>query len=96
MKTYMIGYDLNKTGQDYASLIQEIKEIANGYWHHLDSTWLVNSNLGASNIIDRLVPHVDANDEILVIAVADDWASYGIRKSGTDWLKESLRPACTV
>ena len=31
MKTYMIGYDLNKTGQDYASLIQETKEIANGY-----------------------------------------------------------------
>ena len=96
MKTYMIGYDLNKAGQDYASLINKIKEIANGYWHHLDSTWLVNTNLTASDIIDRLVPFVDANDEILVIAVADDWASCGIAKSGNDWLKESLRPACTV
>lgn len=96
MKTYMIGYDLNKSGQDYSSLIEAIKKIANGWWHHLDSTWLINTNLNASEIIDRLSKKIDQNDEILVIAVADDWATYGISKSGNEWLHNTLKPACKV
>lgn len=30
MKSYMIGYDLNKKGQDYKALIEEIKNLAIG------------------------------------------------------------------
>ena len=26
MKSYLIGYDLNKTGQDYETLIEQIKK----------------------------------------------------------------------
>ncbi len=30
MKSYLIGYDLNKTGQDYDSLIEQIRNLALG------------------------------------------------------------------
>ncbi|WP_426238413.1 hypothetical protein [Pararhizobium sp. DWP1-1-3] len=96
MKTYMIGYDLNKSGKNYSELIAEIKKIANGFWHHLDSTWLVNSDLEASQIIHRLIPAIDGDDEILVMAVADDWASFGFKDSGNEWLINQLKPACRV
>jgi hypothetical protein len=36
MKTFLIGYDLNKTGQDYKDLIKAIK-LLGAWWHHLDS-----------------------------------------------------------
>jgi hypothetical protein len=90
----MIGYDLNKSGKNYEGLISEIKKIANGYLHHLDSTWLVNTALNASQVRDRLCVHIDGDDELLVIAVANDWATYGVKKSGTDWLHNQLQPAC--
>ncbi|KAB2690557.1 SinR family protein [Brucella pseudogrignonensis] len=96
MKTYMIGYDLNKSGKNYSGLIDGIKDIAHGYWHHLDSTWLVNTPLEASQIVKKLLQYLDQDDELLVIAVADDWASYGFKQSGKDWLHNSLRPACKV
>lgn len=96
MKTYMIGYDLNKSGKNYEGLIAQIKSIANGYWHHLDSTWLINSNLSASEITSSLINSVGSDDEILVIAVADDWATYGISDRGNEWLQQSLKPACNV
>jgi len=94
MTTYMIGYDLNKAGKNYTDLIAEIKAMANGYWHHLDSTWLVNTNLDAGSVRDRLKKHLDSDDELLVIAVANNWATYGIAQSGNEWLKSSLQPAC--
>lgn len=87
MKLYMIGYDLNTPGQDYKDLIKKIKELAHGYWHHLDSTWLIRSELSAAQIRDQLTPHVDANDEILVNGlILGDWATVGINKAGNDWL----------
>lgn len=94
MTTYMIGYDLNKAGKDYTGLISEIKKLANGYWHHLDSTWLVNTTLNAAQIRDRLRPSLDGDDELLVIATANNWATYGIKESGNKWLHEQLEPAC--
>ena len=49
MKSYLIGYDLNKTGQDYKTLIEQIKELGS-WWHHLDSTWIIKSDLTAVQI----------------------------------------------
>lgn len=90
MATYMIGYDLNKAGQDYSALIDEIKALANGWWHHLDSTWIVNTNLTAVQVRDRLRAQIDANDELLVAAISEPAAWYGFTQKGSDWLKANL------
>ena len=41
MATMLIGYDLNRPGQNYDDLFDEIKNLGT-WWHCLDSTWLVN------------------------------------------------------
>jgi hypothetical protein len=53
MKSYLIGYDLNKTGQDYTTLINKIKTLGT-WWHCLDSTWIIKSNSTAVQIRDTL------------------------------------------
>src|SRR3954466_5756267 len=55
MNTLLIGYDLNKPGQDYADLIAYLKGFA--YWHHLDSTWLIRAEMSASDMRDKLTPY---------------------------------------
>lgn len=89
MKTYLIGYDLIKTGQDYNSLIEEIKKF--GTWcHGLDSTWIVKTNLEASQIYDRLYLKIDNNDKLIVIRLKREAAWIGFNKQCSDWLKENL------
>jgi hypothetical protein len=89
MATLLIGYDLNKAGQDYSSLIPAIKALANGWWHGLDSTWLIKSALTPSQVCDKLREHLDANDELLVIDVTGDAHSwYGFGQKASDWLKD--------
>jgi len=92
MAIYMIGYDLNKAGKNYNGLIERIKEISNGYWHHLDSTWLIGSAGTAGTIRDALYPYLDGDDELVVVLLArqGDWASAGIKEAGAKWLKENL------
>lgn len=90
MKTYLIGYDLNKKGQDYEKLKEKIKELANGYWHHLDSTWLIKTDSSAKSLRDILENYIDSNDELLVAKLSGESAWTGFNKSGSDWLRNNL------
>jgi hypothetical protein len=89
MKTYLIGYDLNKSGQNYTDLIEKIKTIGN-WWHHLDSTWIVKSNSSAEQIRDFLRPYIDQNDELLVVRLNVESAWYGFNGEGATWLRNYL------
>lgn len=92
MAVYLISYDLNKSGKDYAGLIAKIKEIAGNYWwHHLDSTWLIKHAGGSSVIRDALAPYIDNNDELLVVKCAQGDAAWkGFNTDGSKWLKDAL------
>ncbi len=90
MATLMIGYDLNKSGKDYSGLIKQIKDTFGTWWHHLDSTWLVVTNLTPVQVRDLLRPHLDSDDELLVATIAAPAAWYGFNTDGSQWLTDNL------
>lgn len=91
MSTLMVGYDLNKPGKDYTSLIQAIKDISGTWWHHLDSTWFVVTTKTTTEVRDMLAKFVDGNDEVLVVNVSDDgWSSWGLSQDANNWLKRHV------
>jgi len=89
MSAYLITYDLNKTGQKYANLIEAIK--ASGPWcHPTESTWIVISNSTTAAVRDYLMQKIDSNDELLVVKLQGDWGSAGLSQQVNDWLKANL------
>jgi hypothetical protein len=87
----MIGYDLNRPGQDYSDLIDAIKRISGGrWWHCLDSTWIITTDLSAVQIRDQLRQHVDQNDELLVAGLTGEAAWVGFNDQCSNWLTQSL------
>jgi hypothetical protein len=90
MSTYMIGYDLNRPGQNYQNLFDAIKAQSKLWWHHLDSTWIITSDKSAKEIRDALVPHIDRNDELLVAKLSGEAAWWGFNEQGSSWLKDNL------
>lgn len=89
MKSYLIGYDLNKSGQDYATLIEQIKTLGN-WWHCLGSTWIVKSNNSAVEIRNHLLNYIDNNDELLVVCLTGAGAWSGFSNDCSKWLKDNL------
>jgi hypothetical protein len=91
MKTYLIGYDLNKPEANYPKLIENIKKIANKtWWHHLDSTWIIKSNRSTESILNELKASIDNDDELLVVRLNGEGSWTGFTKKGSDWLKNNL------
>lgn len=68
MSVYIVGYDLNKPAQNYKDLIDALKAYGT-WWHHLDSTWIIETNQTASAVRDNLAQYLDSNDELLVATI---------------------------
>lgn len=86
---YLITYDLNKPGQNYEELYKAVKALG-GWWHYLDSTWLVDTTLSAQQVSDRLVAHIDKNDRLLVIRVTSDYQGWLTNKAW-EWINQHIR-----
>lgn len=90
MRTLLVGYDLNHPGQNYIALIQEL-ESCGAWWHHLDSTWLVRTELAPVELRDKLKALIDHNDELLVIDVTGRGAAWtGFSERGGNWIRDHL------
>jgi len=87
--TYVIGYDLDRPGQNYPDLFAAIKSF--GTWaHYLYSTWIVQTDKTAVEVRDFLRRHIDKNDKLLVVASAHMAAWAGLDESATTWLKQNV------
>ena len=81
---YAINYDLKRPRQNYDKLYEAIKGCG-AWWHHLGSTWLVDTSLDAGGIWSRLSPHVDKNDSFLIIGVTKNYSGW-LPQDAWDWL----------
>jgi hypothetical protein len=91
MSSILIGYDLNRQGQNYTALIEKIKTLGYDWWHCLDSTWIIKTHLACVQVRDTLRLLLDANDELLVIDVTGDAAAWvGFDTNCSNWLSNKL------
>jgi hypothetical protein len=68
-------------------LIDYLKSLGT-WWHCLDSTWLVVTDMSPKELAEKLKALLGPADELLVIDVTDNqWASYGFNAEGNDWLQ---------
>lgn len=70
---YLITYDLNSPGQKYDDVIEAIKSTSTNWCHYWDSSYLIKSNCQtAEEVFDKIKPHLDKNDRVLVIEVKNN------------------------
>jgi hypothetical protein len=81
---FCVSYDLNDPGQHYEALYNELKS-SSGWWHYLDSTWLISTAETADQLAHRLYGVIDKNDRLLVIAVGRDNQGW-LPKAAWDWI----------
>lgn len=85
---YAINYDLKRPGQNYEALYEAIKA-SGSWWHYLGSTWLVDTQLDAAGIWNRIEPHVDKNDFFLIIGVTREYTGW-LPKEAWEWINSRV------
>lgn len=90
MSCLLITYDLNKPGQNYSGLYDEIKSLGTTWWHYLDSTWLVRTSLTVNQASDRVKKRIDDSDSLLILNVSGDSYAGWLEKDAWDWIRQNL------
>jgi hypothetical protein len=88
MAIFLITYDLKQPGRNYQPVFDHIK--ANYSWcKGLESVWLVDSLKSSSAIRDEIRAIIDTNDEVFVVRLQREWASFNYYCG--DWLNKPER-----
>lgn len=90
MAVYMITYDLNNTGKKYNEVIQAIKDASTGAWcTYWKSAYLIKSYLTANQVSDKITPHLDKDDRLIVIEVKNNYQGW-LSESEWKYIRENI------
>ncbi len=64
MPFWLVSYDLLVPGRNYEGLFQALRQMS--ATRVMLSQWALRSNLSAMDILNRLIPHIDSNDRMIV------------------------------
>ena len=90
MAKILVTYDLRQPGRDYTKLFDAIKASGTTYWHCLDSVWIIITASALPTVRDYLKEFIDVNDDLVVLGLNGNWATYGLSDECNNWLRNSL------
>lgn len=87
MVLYIVSYDLKKPDRDYTGLYNAIKEFGI-WWRYLESTWIIKTTESHDKIFEKLRPHIDEDDNLLIIEAGKNYQGW-LPQKAWDWIKEN-------
>lgn len=92
-KLYSISYDLRQPGRNYEGLYSAIQDCG-PFFHALESTWFVKSELSANEIYEKLKDQKDTNDHILISEIENTKNQQGwMMRTFWEWIDNENKPS---
>jgi hypothetical protein len=88
-KTYMVSYDLKANGQNYNDLSIEIEMLGESR-KILTTTWVIKTEKSCLDILTKLKPYVDENDNLIVARLTNEIMWSGFSTELVKWLNPDL------
>ena len=83
---YMVSYDLNTPGKDYSRLFEVLKS-SEGWWHYLESTWILYTRKSVQSWTDKIRQAIDANDTFIIVDITGQEINGWLQKKAWEWIK---------
>lgn len=94
MAIVLISYDIHPRGSETHEKVATAIRTLGAWWHHLETTWIIECDRTPDEIRDALKVHIGSADQLLIVRVPRCAASwFGISDSGCRWLEEHLGKA---
>ena len=88
MSVLLVTYQINNAATDKAKLFGAIKENANGGWHYIENTWIVNTSWdNADALSTKLRPYINDNYRLLVVKITSEHQGW-LPTDAWKWLLE--------
>jgi len=85
---YVVSYDLKGPSAKYSEMYELLKG-QKSWWHYLASTWLVASDLTATELRDEILPFTQKGDRLLVVPLTAGYSGW-LPAKAWKWIKRHL------
>ncbi|MDR3409291.1 MAG: hypothetical protein P4L68_12395 [Methylovirgula sp.] len=92
MEIYIIVCKL-RSKHVYESFCESVKALSDAWWHCGEPTWLIRSSLKPQQIKTKLAPHMQSDEQLLILACKDTAVWDGFDDVSAMWLKTAFRQA---
>jgi hypothetical protein len=83
----IVTYDL-RSPKDYHVFYEAVKQQGT-WWHYMASTWLLSTQKTPQEVVDAILPHMDAQDLLFVCELTNKYQGR-LPKPAWDWIKQEL------
>jgi hypothetical protein len=88
MNLLMVTFALRNRQRDYSSFFVAVRGNAINWWHFIEQTILVSTNLEVQQFADQLYPHIETTDSVLVAKMTPHDFQGWLPKVAWDWLND--------
>lgn len=72
----LVTYDV--FSNNLPRLYEKLKHIGSGWWHYMESTWLIDTQYSADTVCKKLLPCLGPHDKIFTVEIKKDASFYGL------------------
>ena len=83
----LVSYDLEVPGRDYVKLYEVLKS-ADGWWHHLKSTWIISTTDSVNTWTEKIRAVMDENDRFIIVDITEKTNNGWLPKNAWEWINE--------
>ena len=87
---FVVSYDLSKTLlRPLAPFFEELQrsDVGREWWHFLTNTWLIQTPETPQQLFERLQPHLNQSDRLLIMRVEPDYSG-SLPRDAWQWIQE--------
>jgi len=84
---YLVNYDLKVPGRDYTKLYETLKA-THGWWHYLESTWILHTTEPLVNVRQRIQAVLDTNDRFIIVDITGKARDGWLPKDAWEWIDQ--------
>lgn len=85
-RAFMVTYDLKGPSANYSGLYEFLKSQKN-WWHYLKSTWIIITEMDASELADEILKFTKEDDRFLITSLSKQTQTNGwLPKKAWNWI----------
>lgn len=85
---FVVSYEFRKRRPEHKRFFEAL-QVSQGWWHFIESTWLIETNETAEELSERLSPFLHRDDFLLIIQAVQPYQGW-LPKEAWDWIQERL------
>lgn len=71
------------------NLHQSIQKSSESWWHHLNDTWIIRTNLTVNQVFNNIAPNITAKDRLMIVEIKKNYQGW-LSNDAWTWLNKEF------